>query len=176
MYIKLTKIDHDADMGGYDAIEVTGKRLDDGKTWSKPFFANNNELINQLNDFSIGEEVNVMMEQNKKNKKFWNIVAFKEMTDADREKLANPQRGGGTTHSSKGSAGSDKMTKAEWAEKDRVKTIAIARAVALKAAVENLKEGAPAKAIMKRADELLPYLFEENHIQGGDSDSLDPPA
>jgi hypothetical protein len=69
MYIKLTKIDKDALMGEYDAIEVTGTKLEDGTEWSKAFFANNSELENALDDFTVGEEVNVVMEQNKKNKK-----------------------------------------------------------------------------------------------------------
>ena len=83
MYITLTKIDKDADMGGYDAIEITGKRLDNNKTWSKPFFANNSELENKLSDFTVGEDVNVVMEQGKKNPKFWNIVDFKEVSEEE---------------------------------------------------------------------------------------------
>ena len=61
------------------------------------------------------------------------------MTDSDRENLENPQQRGG-----KGSTGgggkrnsSSSMSKEEWAEKDRLTIIRIAKAVALKAAIEN---------------------------------------
>jgi hypothetical protein len=169
MYIKLTKIDRDADMAGYDAIEVFGTKLEDGSEWSKPFFANNNELINELDNFSVGEEVNVVMEQNKK---FWNIVGFKEMTAQDRENLNKP-RGSGNSKAKGGSGSSGGMTKAEWAEKDRVTAARIARAVALKAAVDNLKEGATVNTIFKRADEFLNYLEDAGTVKT--EDPLDPP-
>jgi len=178
MYITLTKIDKDADMGGYDAIEITGKRLDNNKTWSKPFFANNSELENKLSDFTVGEDVNVVMEQGKKNPKFWNIVDFKEVSEEEREMAKTPYDPSASkkSGSSKGTGGggSDKMSKAEWAEKDRVKSLAIARAVALKAAVDNTKVGTTATAIFVMADSLLPYLLGEEKIQGGD-DGLNPP-
>jgi hypothetical protein len=160
MYIKLTKIDKDAEISGYDAIEVTGKKLDDGKSWSKSFFANNDDLVNALDDFGIGEEVNVVME---KKGKFWNIKDFKEMTPEDYEQVDS----GGSKKSAKKSTGgkstgsSGGMTKEEWAEKDRKTAHRIAKSVALKAAVDNLKEGATVKAIFKRADELLEYLEGE---------------
>jgi len=179
MYITLTKIDHEADMGGYDAIEVTGKRLDNGKTWSKPFFANNSDLENKLNDFTVGEDVNVVMEQGKKNPKFWNIVDFKEVSEDEREMAKTPydpsssgkKTGSGT---SKRSGGDDKMSKAEWAEKDRLTNIRIAKAVALKAAVDAGKS--TPKAIMDMADKLIPYLMDTNLlIAGKDGDPLSPP-
>lgn len=158
MYIKITKIDRDADIGGYDAIEVTGKKLDDGKSWNKSFFANNDDLVSALDDFGIGEEVNVVME---KKGKFWNIKDFTEMTPDDYEQVGG---GGKSSGGKKGSTSGGKkpassgMSKEEWAEKDRKTAHRIAKSVALKGAIENLKEGATVKAIFKRADELLEYL------------------
>jgi hypothetical protein len=178
MYIKLTKIDNDAEISGYDAIEVTGKQLDNGKTWSKSFFANNGNLVGALDEFGVGEDVNVVME---KKGKFWNIKDFKEMTDADYEQVG----GGGskkrsTGGSGKGSTGSlaksDGMSKEEWAEKDRITRMSIAKSVALKEAVNNLKEGATAAAVLKRANEYLPYLLDLDDSPFVEAkDALDPP-
>jgi hypothetical protein len=173
MYIKLTKIDNDAEISGYDAIEVTGKQLDNGKTWSKSFFANNGKLVDALEEFGVGEEINVVME---KKGKFWNIKDFKEMTPSDYDQLegkstGSTSKGGGKSGAT---AKSNAMSKEEWAEKDRKTAARIARAVALKAAVDNLKEGATVKAITKRADELLEYL--ENDSPFKEDDALDPPA
>ena len=182
MYIKLTKIDNDAEISGYDAIEVTGKQLDNGKMWSKSFFANNGNLVGALDDFGVGEDVNVVME---KKGKFWNIKDFKEMTDADYEQVG----GGGskkrsTGGSGKGSTGSpaksnaksNGMSKEEWAEKDRKTRMSIAKSVALKEAVNNLKEGATAAAVLKRANEYLPYLLDlDDSPFVEDKDALDPP-
>jgi len=180
MYITLTKIDRNADMGGFDAIEVTGKRLDSGKTWSKAFFANNDVLENKLNDFTIGEDVNVVLKQGKKNKKFWNIVDFKEVTEEEREMAKTPydpsssgkKTGSGTSKRSGGSE--DKMTKAEWAEKDRLKSIAIAKAVGVKTAAMAGKT--TPKAVMDFSDKILSYLLDTNLlIAGKDGDPLSPP-
>jgi hypothetical protein len=161
MYIKITKIDRDAEISGYDAIEVTGKKLDDGKSWSKPFFANNDDLVSALDDFGIGEEVNVVME---KKGKFWNIKDFKEMTPEDYEQVGGGGKkssGGGAKKGTSKGGTSSSLTKEEWAEKDRKTAHRIAKSVALKAAVDNLKEGATVNAIIKRADELLAYLEGE---------------
>jgi len=161
MYLKLTKINKEAEIGGYDAIEITGTKLDDGTSWSKSFFANNDALVNALDDFGVGEDINVVME---KKGKFWNIKDFAPMEDGDYEKISGSGKSSKGTKSTggggkKGSGSS--MSKEEWAEKDRKTAARIARAVALKAAIENLKEGATVSAVIKRADEFLPYLEDK---------------
>lgn len=174
MIIKLEKINN-TQIGNSDGKEVVGTKLD-GEQWARSFFANNDKLQNELGNFGIGEMVNVQLTQKGK---FWNITGFSAPSDDDiaNEKAKIEERGGNPTRRPAQAAGgststskkADGMSKAEWAEKNRVDALAIARAVALKAAVESLKEGSAAKAILKRADELLPFLT------GDTGDPLAPP-
>ena len=68
-------------------------------------------------------------------------------------------------------AKSNGLTKEEWAEKDRLTNIRIAKAVAIKVAAVAGKT--TPKAIMDLADKLLPYLM--NTDVGEKEDPLDPP-
>jgi hypothetical protein len=97
------------------------------------------------------------------------------MTQLDRDNLAKPK----TNYGTKGSGGAKNnngLSKEEWAEKDRKTNERIARAVALKGAIDNLKEGATVKSIFKRADELLVYLTDGAYAKKIDEDDgLNPP-
>lgn len=181
--IKLTGVYPDK-LGTQEAKRVEGTRIDNGETWSKKFFANNRELRTQLDDFGVGDNVDVQMVQDGK---FWNIAGFAEIDPAlveqiankgntyDGGKKANPTGGSSTNRSNPTTTGggSDKMSKAEWAAKDRAKELSIARAVALKAAVDNTKIGASVESIVGLAKEFVPYLLDEENLG---ADPLDPPT
>lgn len=85
-YIEL-KSKKDSLLGKSKAVEVSGIKLDSGEEWSKKFFKNKSDLVDALEGFSVGDEVNVVMEQDENNKKFWNIVDFVDLTEEDREKI-----------------------------------------------------------------------------------------
>lgn len=98
-YIKLTA-KKDSMLGTYPAMEITGTDLAKNEEWTKKFFKgkNNEHLVEAMNDIDVGDDVNVVMEQDPKNAKWWNIKEIKLMTDEDRKKLENKQafsKGGG---------------------------------------------------------------------------------
>ena len=189
--IKLTGVYSDK-LGSQDAKRVEGTRIDNGDEWSKKFFANNRELRTQLDDFGVGDNVDVQMVQDGK---FWNIAAFNEIDPALVEQIAgqgNKYDGGGgkpdgspstgpsvrSTATAGPSGSSDKMSKAEWAEKDKQTKLAIARAVAIKLAMDNTKVGTKPDTVIEEAFAYLPYLLGET-VGGTDGEGgnpLDPPT
>jgi hypothetical protein len=180
MIIRLTRIDKTAKLGASDAIRVYGERTD-GTEWSRAFFANETDVAASLEEFGIGEWVKVKLVRDPKNAKYWNIKGFAAATEEDRNseaKKPNEYRSKGTSSGSKTSGtssgsngGGGSLTKAEWAEKNRKTEMSIAKAVAVKSAVAAGKT--TKAAIIKLADELLPYLLDTSPV--GDSDPLDPP-
>jgi hypothetical protein len=98
-YIKLTA-KKDSMLGSYPAMEITGTDLAKNEEWTKKFFKGkqNEPLVIAMNDIDVGDDVNVAMEQDPKNAKWWNIKSITLMTDEDRKKLENKQaftKGGG---------------------------------------------------------------------------------
>jgi hypothetical protein len=96
MIIKLTAI-NDTKLGKSPAKEVVGTKIQDGAPWKKAFFANQKELRDALEDFEVGDIVNVVMEQKGD---YWNISDFKEASDDDIEKATTA-----TKKFSKGNSG-----------------------------------------------------------------------
>jgi hypothetical protein len=82
MIIKLTAI-NDTKLGKSPVKEVVGTKIQDGSAWKKAFFANQKDLRDALEDFEVGDIVNVVMEQKGD---YWNISDFKEASDDDIEK------------------------------------------------------------------------------------------
>jgi len=72
--IKYTGLYNDM-LGSKQAKRIEGTKIDDGSEWSKKFFADDKELRTQLDDFGVGDTINVKMKQSGK---FWNIAAFEE--------------------------------------------------------------------------------------------------
>lgn len=114
MFIKITKIYDETLYGKYAGKTIEGDKLPSGGNWKKSFFANQKDLVQKLTDFSVGDEVNVVMQHVKD--KIYNIIDFKEITDEDRAKMADggvkkPAAGGGAAFSPRradgGSRGDD---------------------------------------------------------------------
>jgi hypothetical protein len=104
MYIKLTKIYDETLYGKYAGKTIEGDKLPNGGNWKKSFFANQKELVQKLTDFSVGDEVNVVLQHVKD--KIYNIVDIKELTDEDRAKIAGEgSKGGGSSANAAAPAG-----------------------------------------------------------------------
>ena len=103
--VKLTSI-KDAKLGSKAAKEIVGEKVGTNEEWKKSFFANQKELRDQLENFEVGDYVNVVMEQTSDGK-YWNIKEFKDVSDDDIEKATKyakgPKSGG---YSGKGSSDS----------------------------------------------------------------------
>lgn len=187
MLIKITEI-NDAKMGNFDAKEIVGNKIEDNTEWRKSFFANNRKLGNELAEFGIGDNCNVKMKQNEKNPKFWDIIGFEEVSEAMLEKVRNgdgykasPGGGGGAKKQyfgGKAKGGGSDMTKEEWAEKDRKKEAAIARSVALKAAIDFIggKAKMTEEKLVESAKKFMPFLIgDESPFKADGDDALTPP-
>lgn len=194
MLIHITEL-NDAKLGKFDAKQIEGTRIDNGEPWGKKFFANNRKLADELAEFGVGDNVNVKMVQEGKH---WNIAGFTEVSEAMIEKVkaggggykggdtnTKPAAGGYTKASTGGgkAKGGDSMSKAEWAAKDRATKVSIARAVALKCAIDFI--GGKAKMdedkLVASAAKFMPFLLDEapkvdeSPFVGGD-DGLTPPV
>jgi hypothetical protein len=85
--IKLTAI-KDGKLGSKAAKFVHGEKVDSGEEWSKGFFANDKTLKDQIEDFEVGDYVNVVMVQKGE---YWNIKEFQEASAemVDKAKRSN---------------------------------------------------------------------------------------
>ena len=168
----------------YKVTVVTGTKYGSGDSWEQPIFANNKSLLRQLSEFGKGDVANFKYEENGK---YHDLISIEIPDKALIDKIdsgevntsAKSQGGSGKkTYSGGSNTSSDKMSKAEWAEKDRLTIIRIAKAVALKAAIDNTKVGTKPCDLMEMADEFLPYLMDMDLSTGSGSggDPLDPPT
>lgn len=197
MLIKITSI-NDAKMGNFDAKEIVGNKIEDGTEWRKSFFANNRKLGNELEEFGVGDNCNVKMKQNEKNPKFWDIIGFEEVSEAMLEKVR--AGGGGYKATSAGvtksgevseamlkkvmaggggyKAKTSSLTKEEWAAKEAKKSAEIARAVALKAAIDFVggKAKMTEEKLVESAKKFMPFLLgNESPFKEDGDDGLTPP-
>ena len=90
MLIKLNKVFDDKLNNKYKIVRFHGTRLDNGEEWNKQFiFANKKDLVDKLNDFSPGDEVNVVLQHVRD--RIYNVVDFKEVTEEDKASLERPK-------------------------------------------------------------------------------------
>ena len=171
MIIKLTAV-NDCMIGGkFPGKEIEGVRIDNGERWGKNFFADKRELRNQLEEFGLGDVLNIKLVQDGK---FWNIESITEASEALIQKAQEYGAKAGTTGpptEAKGKAytstsatstkGSDKMSKAEWAEKDRKAKIGYSIHNSIAAAAQVNKVGTSPEKLVEYATKLLPYLMLE---------------
>jgi hypothetical protein len=169
----------------YKVTVVTGIKYGTDEEWQQPIFANDKSMLAKLSEFGKGDVANFKYEQNGK---FFDLIdiqvpdkALIDKIDSGEVDVPTKSQGGGKKNSSSnGFNGStnDKMSKAEWAEKDRLTNFRIAKAVALKAAVDNTKIGTNAETLIGLSEELIPWLLntsEASPLTEGD-DPLDPPT
>jgi hypothetical protein len=173
MIIKLEEI-NDVKIGNrFPGKEIVGTRIDDDSTWKKSFFADNRELRNQLEEFGIGDTINVKMEQEGK---FWNIKGIFEADDGliakaqeNANKYTKPAGGNAT--------GGMKAYAPKSYAADPNKDAQIARAVALKAAIEFLggKAKMTEEKLVESAKKFMPFLLDKD-VDADKGDALDPPT
>jgi hypothetical protein len=91
-YLKLTS-KKDSKLGAYPAMEISGVDMAKNEEWTKKFFKgkNNTHLEAAMDDIDVGDEINVVMEQDPKNAKWWNIKEITLMTEEDKKKLETKQ-------------------------------------------------------------------------------------
>lgn len=120
MLIKITAINKNETLGRegqYEATMITGERIDGKGEWSKKFFSNNQTLMSELEEFGVGETVNVRLTAgkgtNKHGGKNWNIAGFEEASAdlvASVQGDSNPTSGSGTAGPSQVVASTKKST------------------------------------------------------------------
>jgi len=146
------------------AYSVVGTKISDGSAWtSGNIFDNkhNKDVLEAFSTLDQGDKVNVEMKQQNG---YWNVTGVGPVKDNPRGSSSQAKQGAAS------SGNKDAMSKAEWAEKDKVTRESIARAVALKEANRNTIVGHIPSEIIDMAKAFEPYLLGE-----GD-DPLDPPS
>lgn len=159
----------------YKVVTVEGTKYGTDEAWSTDIFKNKTDLLAELENFGPGETANFKFV---KNGNFWDLNEIMEPTEENleyaKENATNPTPRKSTANpggrSGSGGKSSSGLSKAEWAEKDRLTNIRISKAVALKAAVENTKMGTSADTIIKHAEEFILWLLDTD----GDSVTVDP--
>ena len=157
----------------YKVVVVEGTKYGtNGEEWSTNIFKNQTDLLDMLDEFGPGEMANFKF---KKNGKFWDLQTIEAPTEENLEYAANPTPSSSPNSGVKKS--SNGMSKEEWAEKDRLTKESIARAVAVKLAMDNTKMGTKPDVIIKEAVEYLPYLLGvDDSYDNPFGDPLDPPS
>jgi len=179
MLIKITEINKDESIGEYPAVMITGDRVDGKGEWSKKFFDNNLTLMSELDEFGIGETINVRMTKGKGKDRngnpYWNIVGFEEPSD-DLLASVEGNKGNSATNPTAKSSGASGYSKGTWNGRTGE---AYDRSAAIYLAWDFLK-GTKTEVALKKVD--LRAVFDlaikiNNYIHdGGDgSDPLDPP-
>ena len=171
----------------YKVVEVVGTKWATEEEWSTAIFKNKTELLAMLEEFAPGDVANFKFDTSGKFPELSTIEEpTKENLEFAEEKVENPYQGrqkkttGGTGGAKSGGSGggASAMSKGEWAEKDRLTNIRIAKAVALKAAIDNKKEGTALKTLIKMAEEIVPWLLDTdiNGMGSDPEDALSPPT
>jgi len=161
--------------GDSNMLELTGYDNTNRRGFKKLFFetkkdgglTKNAETANTLKQ---DDWVEVTMDDSSY-KNVQSIKRIGEPTGAEAPPAVENRSGGG---GGGGAAKTDKMSKADWAAKDRKKEIGVARSVALKAAVGvcGTSASAPTKKIVN-AIEKLAFRFEAYLIKGDFNADLD---
>ena len=140
--VRVNTINPDAKQGDYDAVEITGFDQTNNRGFKKKFFSTKKgtSIATKAAEAAYGLNKDDWCEITMDDSTYQNVQSIRKI-DPPSGAAAPPAGSGGGSRptSSAGASGSDKMTKAEWAEKDAKKDAAIARNSALKSAVELMK-------------------------------------
>jgi hypothetical protein len=179
---ELKKVQGESNDKVWTAYKIIGVKLEDGSDWeSTNIFDNqyNEALISELKNLESGEKYAIKHKKNKQG--YWTVSGIGEVDEDGGYQKSSPSRpvsgasgSGGSTSKKKGG---DTMSKEEWAAKNEVDRVRIAKSVALKAAVELAKAGTKAETVVALAQEFMPFLTNdqiETPLDLGD-DGLEPP-
>jgi len=172
----------------YKVVEVTGNKWHTEEEWTTNIFKNKTDLLEMLEEFGPGDVANFKFVKDGQWPELNEIV---EPTKAELDNAVEQAENGGNYKkggsggrsmgkSSKSTGGGSGMSKEEWAAKDRKTQHSIARAVAIKLAMDNTKLGATPTSIIKQAVKYMPFLLGEDEILfdkvADPEDALDPPT
>lgn len=164
----------DSLLGKSPAVEISGMDLVKNEVWSKKFFKNKSNLVEQLQDFEPGDEINVVMEQDPANSKWWNIKAFEAITDDDREKMDSKKKFGtrapaaaaAVRRSDGGSRGDDT---------NRASAVYLAREIVNMCGIAEANPTEVALEVVRLSDEILyPYIKDGAVIVADEKESPAP--
>lgn len=167
----------------YKVVTVEGTKYGSEEEWSTDIFKNDTVVIDQLEEFGPGNIANFKFI---KNGSFWDLKTIEEPTaellkdiDSGEFNTKPKKTSNGSRKSTGGTTNSNKMSKDEWAAKDQATKESIARAVAIKLAMDNTKVGTASASIIKQAMDYIPFLMGEDEILfdkvQSPEDVLDPP-
>jgi hypothetical protein len=172
----------------YKVVEVTGNKWHTEEEWTTSIFKNKTDLLEMLDEFGPGDTANFKFIKDGQWPDLNEIIeptkealdhAVEQAENGDnykQEKSKGRKSTGGTASKSTGGG----MSKQEWADKDLATKESIARAVALKLAMDNTKVGASVSVITKMAVKYLPFLMGEDEILfdkvSSPEDALSPPV
>lgn len=170
----------------YKVVEVTGNKWHTEEEWTTNIFKNKTDLLEMLDEFGPGDTANFKFDTSSEWPELMEIVEpTKEALDHAVEQAENGgnfKKGGsgGGRKTTGGKATSSTMSKQEWAAKDEATKQSIARAVAIKLAMDNTKLGATPASIIKQAVKYMPFLLGEDEIlfdkMTDPEDALNPPV
>ena len=160
MLIKLTGI-HDDKLGSKDAKRIEGTRIDNGEVWERKIFADARDIRGQLEEFGLGEVVNV---KQVRNGKWWNISGFEKPTAELIEKVKSEGTGGQSYQSTAPAA-----AKSTWNGRTGE---AYDRSAAIYLALDFLKTNATAPIKAERLYAMADDVF--NYIHSGINPTVDP--
>ena len=171
-------------LGKAAAVEISGTDLVKNEQWSKKFFKNKTDLVEQLQDFEPGDEVNVVMEQDPANSKWWNIKSFEAMTDDDRAKIEAKKKfgtkapaGGGGGASTGSVRRSDGGSRGD--DTNRASAIYLAREIVNMCGVSgyNADPTTVALEVVRLSDEIIyPYIKDGAVAMLTDQEATTPAA
>lgn len=160
--------------GDFNMVEIKGQDCANGKNVTKTCFettksgdlTKNAQIAQNL---SGGDFVEMLLDDSS----YKNLKTIKKVS-APAGGMASPSSGGGSSRGSYSGGGgsSDKMSKAEWAEKDRKKEVSMARHKAIQCSVEMLPEGPPTKKVIDSMEKLA-YRIEAYILKGDFNAELD---
>ena len=163
MLIKLTGI-HDDKLGSKDAKRIEGKRIDNDEVWERKIFVDAKDLRGQLEEFGIGEIINV---KQVRNGKWWNISGFEKPTAELIERVKGTGSKSYQNTTSSGSGGA----KSTWGGRTGE---AYDRSSAIYLALDFLKTNTlePAEISSKDLYTLADEVYE--YIHNGINPTIDP--
>lgn len=186
--VRVNTINTNVKQGKYDAIQITGFDRTNHRGFVKKFFSTKKgtSTATKAAEAAYGLNKDDWCEIIMDDSEFENVISIKKIADPDGG-AAPPANAGGRRSAAgpgnpTGVGSSAKMTKAEWAEKDRKKEAAIARNSSLKAAVEFMKViGKVAKKdnvdlVLDVARRFEDYLLIDNKQPGDEQGVAEPPA
>ena len=161
MLIKLTGI-HDDKLGSKDAKRIEGKRIDNDEVWERKIFADDRNLRGQLEEFGIGEVVNI---KQVKSGKWWNVSGFEKPTAELIEKVKSEGTGGKSYQNTTPATAAKSTWNGRTGE-------AYDRSAAIYLALDFLKTNATAPIKGERLYEMADEVF--NYIHSGVNPTVDP--